>query len=185
MDTFLVAVRVTLSLAVVLGLLWYVQRRVTRGTTAKRNASLVTVVGRQGIGQKASVVVVDIEGTRFVLGVTEQSVNVLHSAANDSAANDSAANDAAANDSVAVAAELAPPRLISAGSSTDTGVAFARSLTDATAYHPRDSLLEPPLEPPLAFRPRRDKGTKPGKLGGSILSPATWQQTAAALRQGR
>ena len=180
MDTFLVAVRVTLSLAVVLGLLWYVQRRVTRGTTAKRNASLVTVVGRQGIGQKASVVVVDIEGTRFVLGVTEQSVNVLHSAANDSAA-----NDAAANDSVAVAAELASPRLISAGSSTDTGVAFARSLTDATAHHPLDSLLEPPLEPPLAFRPRRDKGIKPGKLGGSILSPATWQQTAAALRQGR
>jgi flagellar protein FliO/FliZ len=171
MDTFLVAVRVTLSLAVVLGLLWYVQRRVTRGTTAKRNANLVTVVGRQGIGQKASVVVVDIEGTRFVLGVTEQSVNVLHSAANDGAAHDGAA----------VTAELAPPRLISAGSSTDTGVAFARSLTDATAHHP----LDPPLEPPLAFRPRRDKGARPGKLGGSILSPATWQQTAAALRQGR
>jgi flagellar protein FliO/FliZ len=173
-ETVFVALRVALSLAAVLGLLWYVQRRVTRSGPAKRNASLVTVVGRQGIGQKASVVVVDIEGTRFVLGVTEQSVNVLHSSAGDSTA----------------AVVETSPRLVSAssistGSITDSGAAFARSLTDAAAHDP----LEAPLEPVLAFRPRRDrnpgKASKPGKLGGSILSPATWQQTAAVLRQGR
>jgi flagellar protein FliO/FliZ len=62
-----------------------------------------------------------------------------------------------------------------------SSAAFARRLTDATASEPLDA----PLEPPLAFRPRRDRTAKPGKLGGSILSPATWQQTAAALRQGR
>jgi flagellar protein FliO/FliZ len=169
-DTFLVALRVTLSLAVVLGLLWYVQRRVTRGGAAKRNASLVTVVGRQGIGQKASVVVVDIEGTRFVLGVTEQSVNVLHSTAENRtiAENSTAGHSTVEHGLVAVPAE-------------PSSVAFARRLTDATAGEPLDA----PLEPPLAFRPRRDRTAKPGKLGGSILSPSTWQQTAAALRQGR
>ena len=39
----------------------------------------MTVVGRQGVGSKASVVVVDVDGTRFVLGVTEHAVNVLQS----------------------------------------------------------------------------------------------------------
>jgi flagellar protein FliO/FliZ len=77
-ETLVVALRVVLSLAVVLGLLWVMQRRLTRGARASHTPNLVTVVGRQGVGQKASVVVVDIDGKRFVLGVTEQSVNVLH-----------------------------------------------------------------------------------------------------------
>jgi flagellar protein FliO/FliZ len=174
-DTVFVALRVALSLAAVLGLLWYVQRRVTRSGTAKRNASLVTVVGRQGIGQKASVVVVDIEGTRFVLGVTEQSVNVLHSTAADGAA--AAVESRQARQPVV--------DLVETSITEPSSVVFARSLTDATAHDPQEA----PLEPVLAFRPRRDrnpgKAPKPGKLGGSILSSATWQQTAAALRQGR
>lgn len=78
METLVVALRVVLSLAVVLGLLWVMQRRLTRGARGSHTPNLVTVVGRQGVGQKASVVVVDIDGKRFVLGVTEQSVNVLH-----------------------------------------------------------------------------------------------------------
>ena len=78
MDTLFLALRVAVSLAAVLGLLWYVQRRLTKGSVGQRSAGLVSVVGRQGIGQKASVVVVDVDGIRFVLGVTEQSVTVLH-----------------------------------------------------------------------------------------------------------
>ena len=80
MDTLLVALRVALSLAAVVGLLWVLQRRMQKGTRRGPTASLVSVVGRQGLGQKASVVVVDVEGRRFVLGVTEQSVTVLHDA---------------------------------------------------------------------------------------------------------
>jgi flagellar protein FliO/FliZ len=78
-DTLLVALRVALSLAAVLGLLWVLQRRLAKGSRAAR-ADLVRVVGRQGLGQKASVVVVDVDGRRFVLGVTEQSVTVLRDA---------------------------------------------------------------------------------------------------------
>jgi len=77
MDTILVAVRVLLSLAAVVGLLWFLQRRITKGTVSTRATKLVNVVTRQGLAQKASVVVIDVEGKRFLLGVTEHSVTVL------------------------------------------------------------------------------------------------------------
>jgi len=146
MDTLIVALRVVLSLSVVLALLWYMQRRFTKGVRTRGGANLVTVVGRQGLGQKASVVVVDIDGQRLVLGVTEQSVTVLH------------------------------------GSDTpvpaEGHAAFARTLTTATTENNTD------VAAPLEFRPRR-KTAATAALGGSILSASTWQQAAAALRQGR
>ena len=77
MDTLLVAVRVLLSLAAVVGLLWFLQRRITRGTVSTRATKLVNVVTRQPLAQKASVVVMDVDGKRFLLGVTEHSVTVL------------------------------------------------------------------------------------------------------------
>jgi flagellar protein FliO/FliZ len=160
-DTVLVALRVALSLAAVLGLLWVLQRRLTKGAPGARGANLVTVVGRQGLGQKASVVVVDIDGRRFVLGVTEQSVSVLHG-----------------GDAPGTAPVAAP-----VGGSVGGASVFARSLDHAThsdATHGDDD----ELPTPLILRPRRDRGPA-GRLGGSILSPTTWQQTAAALRQGR
>lgn len=157
MDTLVVALRVVLSLAVVLGLLWVMQRRLSRGTRGRGGANLVTVVGRQGLGQKASVVVVDIDGQRLILGVTEQSVTVLH--------------DAAAPVPVPV------PVLVPVPASASGAEAFARSMTEAS--EPHDT-----LGPPLEFRPRR-RQTPSGRLAGSILSPTTWQQTAAALRHGR
>ncbi|MGW6175167.1 flagellar biosynthetic protein FliO [Arthrobacter sp. NPDC055138] len=76
METVVLSLRVALSLAVVLGLLWVLQRRFSRGArTGARK--LVRVVERQTIGPKASVVVVDADGQRFLLGVTDQAVNVL------------------------------------------------------------------------------------------------------------
>jgi flagellar protein FliO/FliZ len=76
MDSFLILLRVVLALAVVLGLIWYTQKRVGRGQGGPDK--LITVVTRQGLGQKASVVMIDADGTRFMLGVTDQSVTVLH-----------------------------------------------------------------------------------------------------------
>jgi flagellar protein FliO/FliZ len=74
MDTLFVALRVLLSLAAVVGLLWFLQRRITKGTRSTRATKLVNVVTRQPLAQKASVVVIDVEGKRFLLGVTENSV---------------------------------------------------------------------------------------------------------------
>jgi flagellar protein FliO/FliZ len=77
MDTLFVALRVALSLAAVLGLIWYVQRRISRGGKARRDKP-IAIVGRQGVGSKASVAVVDVDGKRFLLGVTDHAVTVLH-----------------------------------------------------------------------------------------------------------
>jgi flagellar protein FliO/FliZ len=58
--------------------MWILQRRLGKGSGRRRAARDVTVLGRQSVGQKASVVVVDALGQRFLLGVTDHSVNVLH-----------------------------------------------------------------------------------------------------------
>jgi len=79
MEATVVALRVVLSLAVVFGLIWFIHRRLTRGGKARNAAMPITVLGKQAVGQKASVVVIDADGTRFVLGVTEHNVSVLHS----------------------------------------------------------------------------------------------------------
>ena len=170
MDTVLVALRVALSLAAVLGLLWVLQRKLTKGTLGGRTPNLVTVVGRQGVGQKASVVVVDIEGRRFVLGVTEQSVSVLH-------------DGQAPTDAAAPLTALNAPTL-PARRAHHAAADFARELDVATDAAHDASHAGGELTPPLILRPRRDRAA-PSRIGGSILSPATWQQTAAALRQGR
>ena len=78
MDNLFIALRVVVSLAAVLGLLYVLQRRLVPrlGAAGHRH---VNVVARQGIGPKASVVLVDVEGRRYLLGVAEQSVSVLDS----------------------------------------------------------------------------------------------------------
>jgi flagellar protein FliO/FliZ len=76
-DAVFVGLRVVLSLGVVLALLYVLQKRIVKGGRSGRQTSQVTVVARQGIGAKASVVVVDVEGERLVLGVTDASVTVL------------------------------------------------------------------------------------------------------------
>lgn len=78
MDVLTLALRVVLSLAFVVVLLWYIQRRVSRTQRGARAGDPLTIVSRRGLGQKSSVVVVETDGKRFMLGVTEQSVNVLY-----------------------------------------------------------------------------------------------------------
>ena len=77
METLFLVLRVVLSLAVVFGIIWYAQRKLGKGMRAKQG-NTITVVGRQGVGAKASVAVIDVDGKRFLLGVTEHSVNILH-----------------------------------------------------------------------------------------------------------
>jgi len=79
MDTLMLTLRVVLSLAAVLGVIWYAQRKISRGTRGGK-ARTISVVGRQSVGSKASVAVVDVDGKRFLLGVTEHAVTILHTA---------------------------------------------------------------------------------------------------------
>ncbi|GAB3044163.1 hypothetical protein GCM10027052_28020 [Parafrigoribacterium mesophilum] len=149
MEPVYLALRVVLSLAVVLGLLWMVQRRLARKSRKNNTGDLVTVVTRRGISQKASVVVVDVEGMRYLLGVTEQTVNVLGTS------------------------EAPVVRVVE---SNRAGAAeFAKSMSAASIDKADLAIITG-----AARRP----SLAPGRLGGSILSPLVWKQTANALRQG-
>jgi flagellar protein FliO/FliZ len=103
MADLLVALRVIVSLAAVLGLLWWLSRRLQDGQEAggsplaglvpKRLGRLqallparsaprgpqerITVVARSGLGGKAQLVVAEFGGIRYVLGVTEHGVSVV------------------------------------------------------------------------------------------------------------
>jgi flagellar protein FliO/FliZ len=78
-ETIAVILRVALSLGAVFALIWYVQRRVNRGRRTRPTAA-ISMVTRQSLGSKSSVVVVEVDGQRLLLGVTEQSVTVLQTA---------------------------------------------------------------------------------------------------------
>lgn len=75
MEDLLLAVRVVLALAVVLGAIFWLKRRV--GVKAGQGNTALTVVVRRSISPKASVAVVDFDGRRLLLGVTDTAVNVL------------------------------------------------------------------------------------------------------------
>lgn len=78
MDTLFLALRVLVSLAAVLAVIWYAHRRLTKSSHAAKAANPITVISRQGLSPKSSVVIIEAEGKRFVLGVTEQNVSVLY-----------------------------------------------------------------------------------------------------------
>ena len=74
-----------------LAIVWVLQRRFSRGSangaranrprglTSTRTDAVadITVVAKRGIGPKAQVAVVEIDGARYVLGITEGGVSML------------------------------------------------------------------------------------------------------------
>lgn len=207
MDTVVVGLRVVLSLGVVLALLWVLQKRLVKGGRAgTRATSQVSVVARQGVGAKASVVVVDVEGERLVLGVTESSVTVL--AAADRPVDVGAltlvpeprADDVAPEAQEARVTPIAPvafASVLSAESAAARDELPTRPV-DATPLDstPVDSVPVELLRPRgaarrAASRPRdlaerrSGRGRAAKSIEGSILAPDTWRQAAAALRSGR
>lgn len=167
MDTVFLALRVLLSLAVVLGAIWYAHRRLTRnGRLAPRAAKTVNVVAKQSVGGKASVVVMDVDGQRFLLGVTEQSVTVLNTS-----------ETPAEQPRELTAVAPAPARVAGvSATSPNGGAAFARVLSQM-----QTEPVEHANPAPVAYLP--ESRTSP--LDGSILSPNTWKRAATALRRAR
>lgn len=181
MDTAWIVLRVALSLGVVLALMWVLHRRVSKAQFGQakakgRRSASVEVVGRQGIGGKASVVVVDVEGERLVLGVSEQGVSLLTSGL------------APAPELTIVTGPVVLP--VRPAPSADAFRQELQAQTDAAAFLP-----DPAREPvgatePLPMRPRNRRPQRSAlptaqQLQGSILSADTWRQAASALRNRR
>ncbi|MEJ1921902.1 FliO/MopB family protein [Microbacterium sp. KHB019] len=152
-----------------LGLLWYLQRRFSRGASRRRDAQPITVLGRQNLGSKAQFVVVQTSDARYVLGVTEHGVSVIDRLDVDE---DAEREDATASGIIANDASRHPEDA-------------SRHPDDATgASTAFDSILAGASDtgaPELRRRVRR----RNDPLRGSIISPDTWRQTAEAFRRSR
>jgi len=170
-ETVFIALRVLVVLAVIVLVLWYVQRRVTKGRGASRRTNAVNVVGRQGIGPKASVVVVDVDGNRFVLGVTERQVSVLHTGERPHDADVRPLRPVRKTFAKELpgAAESAPE---ATGTGSATGTTGTNSSTSST-----DSRQDADFLTAQGRASLFDEALK-----GSILSPATWRQASSAVR---
>ena len=191
METFLAGARVVVSLAVVLGLLWMLQRRLTRGSRKTAPGRPVTIVTKQAISPKASVVIIDVEGTRLLLGVTEHAVSVLQTGEAPEPAIEVAPAAAGPSGAKAFAESLSK---VTAAKFTGQKVG-AQNAVQAAPVAPEAGAQKPAakkvggqkktteLAPVAAFTGQVNPAG--GMLAGSILSPATWKQLVASFRQGR
>lgn len=171
METFLAGARVVVSLAVVLGLLWMLQRRLTRGSRKSAAGHPVTIVTKQAISPKASVVIIDVEGTRLLLGVTEHAVSVLQTGDAPEPVIEVAPTSAPTSGARAFADSLSK---VTAAKLSSVKPATAKASTAKTTTAKK----APEFAPVAAFADQ-------GPLAGSILSPTTWKQLGATIRRGR
>nr|WP_254065221.1 MULTISPECIES: flagellar biosynthetic protein FliO [unclassified Frigoribacterium] len=183
-------------MGVVLALLWVLQKRLVKGGRAgSRATSQVSVVARQGVGAKASVVVVDVEGERLVLGVTESSVTVLAAADRpvDAGAltlvpepEESATESVTQEARVTSIAPVAFASVLSAegAAARDELPARPADATPVELLRPRGAARRAAVSRPRDLDARR-RGRTAKSIEGSILAPDTWRQAAAALRSGR
>jgi flagellar protein FliO/FliZ len=170
-DTVFLALRVIVSLAVVIGAIWFVQKRLGRAAKVKSKSKPIAMIARQTVGVKASVAVVEFGAKRFLLGVTEHGISVLDST------------------------EIEPVEI----EEVETVAQPSRVTLTASGRHFADALSQVDGAPPVPaaareLRPGSDSGvesaylrSRPAKspIAGSILSASTWRQAFAALRAGR
>lgn len=197
MDSLILGLRVLVALGAVLGLMWFLQRRLGKGTGRRRADRALTVVSRQPVGQKASVVVVDTAGQRFLLGVTEHSVNVLHTGDIPVEPEEARVPEArrSLGDFARILAEASP-----LSGSQNASWNFSGDRSDEGLASPDEGLPEGPENLPLSRRGSIHRGSYPRgparrgtatgasshpPMHGSIFAGSTWKQAAAALRGGR
>jgi flagellar protein FliO/FliZ len=185
MDALILGLRVFVALGAVLGLMWLLQRRLGKGTGRRRADRALTIVSRQSVGQKASVVVVDASGQRFLLGVTEHAVNVLHTGDIPAEAEEAAVPEARRG-----GGEFA--RILSGFGSLPAGQSGFEELPGDDSAGPGNAPLSrrSTLQRDSHARGPGLRGNASGAAGhaplhGSILAGSTWKQAAAALRSGR
>ncbi|QDY89197.1 flagellar biosynthetic protein FliO [Arthrobacter sp. UKPF54-2] len=211
MDSLILGLRVAVALGAVLGLIWLLQRRLGKGPGRRRADAALSVVSRQSLGQRASVVVVDAGGHRFLLGVTDHAVNVLHTGDIPEEALEDLAPEPRRGGAAGAFAQILAGASTSASASAndavsandaDADAAAARRAADATGVQPgTGAAQELPLSRRSSIHRDSHARTSPGRttpgrdtgsgapahppLHGSILAGSTWKQAAAALRSGR
>ena len=168
MDTSSVVLvaRVAVSLACVLGLLWWLARRTggrpgtgkgkgaRGGLLRARTAIPLAVVGRQSLGGRTSVALVAVGERRLLLGVSEHGVTLL----------------------TEVEPEPAEP-------------AADRTLRESLDPDELERLLEQPVSHAFPLTPSAPAARKPAvpmqrnPLEGSVLDAQTWRRAVVAVQE--
>ena len=208
MDTAVLALRTVLALVVVVGLVVVLGRvlddraagrtqggivsrllspfkaMMPGGSTApkrRRPAPVLTVVGRQGLGPKASVAVVDVGDQRLVLGVSEAGVTLLTSMEAppvEPEAVEVVVPVTASEPSVAPAAPVAFDEVFA-------GIVGQRTegAQDAAPGSAPDAAATPAVTAPAVTAPAvSGAAVSTSPVAGSVLSPATWRQAVSAVQ---
>jgi flagellar protein FliO/FliZ len=149
--------RVVFSLAIVVGLMWIVGRLMRRSPIV-RSGQVITVIGRQQLGRKASVAMLKIGDKAVLVGVTDDQVTFL---------GEHPVPETEAEVEVRTDIDLADIDLSTPG--TEIAVPPRRA-PDATPRQGRGTSAQ-------------GQHAEGGALAGSLLSPTTWKQTIDALRE--
>lgn len=181
LDSVLLGLRVALSLALVLVILWVIARKVNAGTSASRRVP-VTVLGRQSLGRRSGVAVVEVAGRTLLLGVSDDGVRLLTEL-----------------DDAGRALEAGPGPLeagLPGRTGTDAAAAAAAAAAGAAGLAPIigpvrsfDDVLAAEVAPRHRARRRaaaqRTEVTElsTGPLAGSVLDKATWTRAWAVLQE--
>lgn len=208
-ETLLLALRVALSLAAVLGLLWFLARRLG-GVPGSRRQRPIAVLARHSLSRRSGLAVVEIEGRRLLLGVSDSGVSLVTELSADGGSRVTADDDhgddrrqertdGQERGSPGGSAGQGPTDYVPAPSWDEI---FGEA-TDAVPYeqHPVARHGHPPRR---SRRPGAvvgigsvDLGSNgPGSIGsgsisaprrsailhGSILAPSTWQRTWRVLQ---
>ncbi len=165
MDTLLLVLRVGLSLAAVLGLLWWLSRRM-RATASTRRREGLAIVGRQQLGRRSGIAMVEASGRRLVVGYTDQGITLLHDAGE---------------------IQLEDPATTSGEERVDLDIA---EFADRDVPLAELRVVGAPPVPEASPVPDRstsartaDARRQRSPLEGSILAPDTWRQAVATVQE--
>ncbi len=202
MDTALLGLRVALSLACVLGLIWFAGRKLqgAAGVRTQRTVPL-SVLSRQTLGKGAGVALVDVAGRVLLLGVGEHGVRVLTEV-------DVPGSPSVRSGEVREEIDLATLHVLTPGDigAPVAGAHTTDAVTDATTGVPAPHADGSARIVALAGRAARAgaspagvrartaeaRATEPdaqprtaaaGALQGSILSPGTWRRAAGVVQR--
>lgn len=170
----ILGLRVLLALACVLGLMWYLGRRMSgSGPVRRRRAEAMQVVGRQSLGGKSGLALVEVGGRRLLLGISERGVNLLTEIAvepSDEALTE--VRTALDPQTLTPLDPESPAQLLpAAGGRSPMPV-------QRTATNRADA---PNLSTPAARKPAVPKPRNP--LEGSILDATAWRQAVVAVQE--
>jgi Flagellar biosynthesis protein, FliO. len=183
-ESLLLAVRVVVSLAVVLALLWFIARRFSRAGVVSRGVR-VEVLARQNLSRHSGVALVAVEGRRFLLGTGDMGVSLIQELSPEPG------SDA---DLVRWGTDVEDTDTPSSAGSHWRRV-WEETAGEGIQGSPAE-FPEPADAPESAGAPapraekgqpsRKDLTTEGGSsvLAGSILSPRTWARAWQAVRPG-